>query len=76
MNHSAMTNSDTQLDEGGQATFAALVEIVAKLEQDAKTDWDAVDLDGLREHLLDMNHLVLDTVATKSLIGDTQIQFV
>lgn len=75
MNHSAVVNSDTQLGEGGQATFAALIEIVAKLEQDAKTDWGAVDLDSLREHLLDMNHLVLDTVATKSLIRDTQIQF-
>ena len=75
MNHGAMTNTDAQPNEGGQATFAALIEIVSILEQDDKTDWEDVDIDGLREHLLDMNHLILDTEATKTITGDSQIQF-
>lgn len=75
MDHSAMANMQGQLEEGGQATFSALIEIVSMLEQDPNTDWNAVDLDGLRAHLLDMNYLILNTEATKSIIGDTQIQF-
>lgn len=75
MNHGAMTNDGVQPQEGGQATFAALIEIVAMLEQDAETDWDTVDIDDLRVHLLDMNHLILGTEATTSTIGDDQIRF-
>jgi len=75
MSHGTATNSGGQPQEGGQATFAALVEIVAMLEQDTETDWDTVDIDGLRAHLLDMNHLILDTEATTSILGDGQIQF-
>lgn len=75
MNHNTMINTEAQPEEGGQATFAALNEIVSMLEQDTKTDWSAVDLDGLHAHLLDMNHLILNTETTKSILGDTQIQF-
>jgi len=75
MSHSAVIDNGGQPQEGGQATFAALVEIVAMLEQDAKTDWGSVDIDGLRAHLLDMNHLILDTEATTSTLGEAQIRF-
>lgn len=75
MDHGAMTHDVVQLREGGQATFAAIIEIVATLEQDTKTDWDAVDIDGLRAHLIDMNHLMLETQATTSTPGDAQIRF-
>jgi len=51
MSHGTATNSGGQPQEGGQATFAALVEIVAMLEQDTETDWDTVDIDGLRAHI-------------------------
>lgn len=61
--------------EGGQAAFAALIEIVAMLEQDKDTDWNKVDIDSLREHLLDMDKLILDTNANTSVIADDQIQF-
>lgn len=62
--------------QGGQATFAALIELVAMLEKDAETDWDSVDIDSLRAHLLDMNYLMLGTEATTSILSDAQIQFV
>jgi len=75
MSHSAVTNNGVQPQEGGQATFAALIEIVSMLEQDAETDWSNVDIDGLRSHLLDMNHLILDTEAMTSFLGDNQIRF-
>lgn len=75
MNHESMAGSSTQPTEGGQSAFAALIEIVALLEKNPETDWSNVDLDGLRSHLLDMNHLILDTETTKEVIGDKQIRF-
>lgn len=73
--HGAMVHADTSLQEGGQSTFAALIEIVAMLEQDAATDWRQVDIDALRIHLVDMHHLMLDTSSVKSLPAENQIQF-
>lgn len=75
MSHNAVSTGVGQPQEGGQAVFAALIEMVAILEQDPTTDWETVDIDGLRLHLLDMNHLILDTESTKSVLGDHQIRF-
>lgn len=41
--------------EAGQATFAALKEAVDRLLADPKTDWTKVEVDRLREHLVDMD---------------------
>jgi hypothetical protein len=49
--------------ESGQATFAAIAEIVALLEAEPRTDWSRVDLDALREHLVDMDEVMLRAVA-------------
>jgi len=49
------------LSETGQATFAALEEAVIALQADPNTDWDRVDVDGLREHLLDMDRVTMMT---------------
>lgn len=45
--------------EPGQGAFGALAEIVRILEQDQNTNWQQVDIDGLRRHLVDMNALTL-----------------
>lgn len=42
--------------EAGQDAFAAIQEVVL-LEADPDTDWSRVDIDALRDHLIDM-HLV------------------
>lgn len=75
MNHRSMTGNAAALEQGGQAAFSALIEIVAMLEADPETDWEAVDIDALRAHLLDMNHLILNTGASKSVIADDRIRF-
>jgi hypothetical protein len=41
--------------QGGQGAFAAIQEIVAILEADPKTDWSKVDIEALRQHLIDMD---------------------
>ena len=49
--------------EPGQGAFGALHEIVRILEADPRTDWSKVDLDALREHLIDMDRVTLDAHA-------------
>ena len=43
----------------GQDAFGAIAEVVKILEADPKTDWSKVNLERLRQHLIDMNEVVL-----------------
>lgn len=43
----------------GQDAFGAIAEIVRILEADPATDWTKVDIERLRQHLIDMNEVVL-----------------
>jgi hypothetical protein len=43
----------------GQDAFGAIAEVVRLLEADPQTDWSKVDLERLRQHLIDMNEVVL-----------------
>jgi hypothetical protein len=43
----------------GQDAFGAIAEVVRILEADPATDWSRVDLERLRQHLIDMNEVVL-----------------
>ena len=43
----------------GQDAFGAIQEIVQMLEADPGTDWSKVDLEALRQHLIDMNEVTL-----------------
>jgi hypothetical protein len=58
----------------GQDAFGAIQEIVAMLEADPKTDWSKVNLAALREHLVDMNEVVLKAdAAEKPIDGGLEI---
>lgn len=61
---------NTILTEPGQGAFAALSEVVRVLEADPDTDWDQVDLAGLRAHLVDMDRLVSDTIVEETELPD------
>lgn len=52
-----------QPQQPGQAAFAALSEVVALLEADPKTDWSKVDITRLRDHLIDMDEVVMKAAA-------------
>jgi len=43
----------------GQGAFAAIQEIVALLEADPSTDWSKVNIEALRQHLIDMDNVTL-----------------
>ncbi len=63
------------LVEGGQGGFAALAEVVSRLEADPRVDWSRVDITALREHLVDMNALFLSTAAReKPVAGGVEIE--
>lgn len=52
--------------ETGQSQFAAIAEIVTMLRDDPETDWAQIDIDALRDHLVDM-----DNVTTKAVVETT-----
>ena len=43
----------------GQGAFAAIQEIVGLLEADPSTDWSKVNIEALRQHLIDMDNVTL-----------------
>lgn len=55
-----------QPTEPGQGAFAAIAEIVTLLNDDPETDWSKVSISALREHLVDMNNLILDADVVQS----------
>lgn len=71
--HTAMhpaTPSQTLLQEPGQGAFAAISEVVALLLADPSTDWSTVDIDALRQHLVDMDNLVTHAQVQSSPVTD------
>lgn len=77
MDHGAMMSADASVapvSEPGQGAFAAIAEIVAQLELDPDTDWNSVDIAGLRAHLRDMDMVFIDAVAVANEI-DGGMQF-
>jgi hypothetical protein len=50
----------------GQDAFGAMAEVVRLLEADPGTDWSRVDLERLRQHLIDMNEVVLRSAVMAS----------
>ena len=56
------TRTAATATETGQGAFAAIAEIVRLLEADRTTDWSKVDLEALRQHLIDMDDLTLRSV--------------
>ena len=52
----------------GQGAFGAMAEVVRALEADAATDWSKVNMEVLRQHLIDMDEVVL-----RSLVKATQV---
>lgn len=52
----------------GQDAFGAIQEIVQILETDPQTDWSKVNLEALRQHLIDMNEVTLNARTSVKLI--------
>jgi len=59
----------------GEAAFAAIQEIVALLEADPATDWSKVNIEALRQHLIDMNNVTLQA-SVKAIDNKKSMTFV
>jgi hypothetical protein len=64
------SGATTMPTKPGQDAFGAIQEIVGILEADPNTDWSKVNLEALRQHLIDMNEVTLKAdVVTKPIDG-------
>lgn len=52
--------------EGGQSAFAAIAEVVKLLIADRSTDWSRVDIEALRQHLIDMDEVTINAAIVTS----------
>lgn len=48
----------------GQDAFGAIAEVVKVLKADPSTDWSRVNIEALRQHLIDMNEVTLRSAVT------------
>jgi len=72
--HGRMHGASTTPTLPGQDAFGAIQEIVRILDADPKTDWSKVDLEALRQHLIDMNEVTLKAEAvSKQIDGGLEI---
>jgi hypothetical protein len=60
MSHMSAAPAGTSPAQPGQAAFAAVEEIVGLLDADPATDWAKVDVEALRDHLADMDRVMVD----------------
>ncbi len=65
--HHPMGGGPMQPDQGA---FGAMAEVVRVLEADAATDWSKVDMEGLRQHLIDMDEVVLRAAVKGTQVPD------
>ena len=54
----------------GQDAFGAIQEVVRILESNPRTDWSKVDIETLRQHLIDMNEVTLHAIAVQHDLGN------
>ena len=72
--HAGMHGAATTPTMPGQDAFGAIQEVVGMLDADPKTDWSKVDLEALRQHLIDMNEVTLKADADpKQIDGGLEI---
>lgn len=68
MDHSAMHKMDSaqMMAPPAQAAFATISDIVRKLKADSTTDWSKVNIEALRQHLIDMDDVMMRSAVKQS----------
>jgi hypothetical protein len=60
MSHDSATAAQrAKPTRAGQEAFATIAEVVRILDADPRTDWSKVDLEALRQHLIDMDDVTM-----------------
>ena len=65
---------ESEILETGQSQFAAIGEIVALLRDDPQTNWEQIDIDALRGHLMDMNNVMVKS-AVVTTVSELSVTF-
>jgi len=73
--HDAMSPSATPLTAPGNDAFAAIQEVVERLLANPKTDWSRVNLEPLRQHLVDMHNFTLNVEVSAQKPVDGGLEF-
>lgn len=61
--------------EGGQSAFAAIQELVEQLMADPETDWSRIDIEALRQHLIDMDNVTIRAqIAARNIEGGARFE--
>lgn len=71
MDHAAMRKMDSSqampiVAPPAQAAFATIADVVRKLKADSTTDWSKVNIEALRQHLIDMDDVVMRSEVTQA----------
>ncbi len=68
-------SSAIPLKEAGNAIFGTIQEVISKLDADPNTDWEKVDIEGLRQHLIDMENFTsgVDVLSQKNIEKGAEI---
>jgi hypothetical protein len=71
MDHSQHAAAPAAVQAGvpSQAAFATIQEIVKRLKADPTTDWSKVNLEALRQHLIDMDNVVMRSAVKQTNIA-------
>ena len=61
--------SATPLKEAGNAIFGTIQETIKMLDADPNTNWEKIDIEGLRQHLIDMENFTsgVDVLSEKKI---------
>lgn len=73
--HHSADASPTPLTAPGSDAFATIQEAVQKLRADPNTDWSRVNLEALRQHLVDMNNFTFNVEVIEQTPIDGGLQF-
>lgn len=73
--HHMMQTMEGSLKEAGNDIFATIQEVIDQLENDPETDWSKVNIEALRQHLLDMNDMAvnIDVINQKPLVNGLEV---
>ena len=52
--------TEAPLSEAGNDAFGTIQEVIARLNSNPDTDWSKVNIEALRQHLVDMNDMTLN----------------
>lgn len=74
MGHS-MQHMSSPLTEAGNDAFGTIQEVVVKLLANPDTNWEKVDLEALRQHLIDMDNFTIHVAVLESKPIDKGLEF-